>query len=251
MLVVPAIDLRGGRCVRLLRGDYAQETVYGDDPVAMARRWQDAGAELLHVVDLDGALDGMPAQLEHIRAIVQALSIPVQVGGGVRTLAHGLALSEAGVQRIVLGTAAIEDPDLVDALLAELGGERVVVGVDARKGQVATRGWTETSAVSAVDLISSMQARGVQRVVYTDIDRDGTLDAPNYAELRRVGALGCAVTASGGVAAAEQFPRLAAIPGVDEAIVGRAIYTGDVVLGPGEWRIDTPDVPASGSHPDE
>lgn len=252
MLVVPAIDLRGGRCVRLLRGDYAQETVYGDDPVAMARRWQDAGAELLHVVDLDGALDGVPAQLEHIRAIAQALSIPVQVGGGVRTLAHGIALSEAGVQRIVLGTAAIEDPALVDALLAELGGARVVVGVDARKGQVATRGWTETSAVSAVDLIADMHARGVQRVVYTDIDRDGTLDAPNYAELRRVGALGCAVTASGGVAATAQLALLAAIPGVDEAIVGRAIYTGDVTLGPGQWRIDAAAATAAaGAHVDE
>lgn len=241
MLVVPAIDLRGGRCVRLLRGDYAQETVYGDDPVAMAQRWQAAGAELLHVVDLDGALDGVPAQLEHIRAIAGALQIPVQVGGGVRSVAHAAALRDAGVERIVLGTAAIEQPTLIDELLEQLGTAHVVLGVDARQGQVATRGWTVTSSVAAVDLISDMHSRGVRRVVYTDIDRDGTLEAPNYAELARVAALGCSVTASGGVASAAQLPLLAAIPGVDEAIVGRAIYTGDVVLGPGEWRVSAAD----------
>lgn len=238
MIVVPAIDLRGGRCVRLLRGDYQQETVFSDDPLSVARGWQDAGARMLHVVDLDGALDGVPAQRYIIATIVEALDIPVQVGGGIRTREHALALLDAGVRRIVLGTAAIELPELVDELLGAVDPERIVVGVDARGGLVATRGWTETSTVLAEDLIADMRERGVRRVVYTDIDRDGTLESPNYESIARIGELGVAVVASGGVARREHLERLAAIPGVDEAIVGRALYTGDVSLQGPEWVID-------------
>jgi phosphoribosylformimino-5-aminoimidazole carboxamide ribotide isomerase len=237
-LVVPAIDLRGGRCVRLVQGDYARETVFAEDPIEMARGWQAAGARMLHVVDLDGARDGVPAQREVIGAIVAALDIPVQVGGGVRSIEHGAALYAAGVERVVLGTAAIEQPELVDQLLAQYGPERVVVGVDARNGLVATRGWTETSAVTAEALIEDMRERGVRRVVYTDIDRDGTLVSPNFDAIERVGRLGVAVVASGGVATREHLRQLAAIPGVDEAIVGRALYTGDVVLAGDEWVIE-------------
>ncbi|MEX1157399.1 MAG: HisA/HisF-related TIM barrel protein, partial [Thermomicrobiales bacterium] len=145
LLIVPAIDLRGGRCVRLVQGDYARETVFSDDPVKVALGWQTAGARMLHVVDLDGARDGVPAQRDVIGAIVAALTIPVQVGGGVRSFEHGAALYDAGVARVVIGTAAIEQPELVDCLLASYGPQRVVVGVDARAGLVATRGWTETS----------------------------------------------------------------------------------------------------------
>jgi phosphoribosylformimino-5-aminoimidazole carboxamide ribotide isomerase len=191
----------------------------------------------LHVVDLDGARDGVPAQRDVIGEIVAALSIPVQVGGGVRTFEHGAALYGAGVARVVLGTAAIEQPELVDELLAAYGPERVVVGVDARNGLVATRGWTETSDILAETLIEDMRQRGVQRVVYTDIDRDGTLVAPNFEAIARIGTLGVAVVASGGVATRDHLRQLATIPGVDEAIVGRALYTGDVRLEGDEWLI--------------
>ncbi len=238
MLVVPAIDLRGGKCVRLVQGDYDRETVFSDDPVEVARGWESAGARLLHVVDLDGARDGVPSQRDVIRAIVDALAIPVQVGGGVRTIEHGASLYDAGVQRVVLGTAAIEQPDLVDALLATYGPDRVVVGVDARDGMVATRGWTETSDVTAEALIDGMRKRGIQRVVYTDIDRDGTLVSPNFDAIARIGRLGVNVVASGGVATRDHLRQLATIPGVDEAIVGRALYTRDVVLNGDDWMID-------------
>ena len=244
MLVVPAIDLRGGRCVRLVQGDYERETVFSDDPVEVALGWQASGARLLHVVDLDGARDGVPAQRDVIGAIVAALDIPVQVGGGVRTAEHGAALYDAGVERVVLGTAAIEQPELVDALLARYGPERVVLGVDARHGMVATRGWTETSDVTAEALIEGMHARGIRRVVYTDIERDGTLVSPNFDAIARIGRLSVAVVASGGVATRDHLRQLATIPGVDEAIVGRALYTGDVVLNGDEWMIEPPDIEA-------
>lgn len=237
LTVLPAIDLRGGRCVRLLQGDYDRETVFSDDPVAVARGWQQAGARALHVVDLDGAREGLPAQRDVIGAIVAALAIPVQVGGGIRTAAHAAALLESGVRRVVLGTAAVERPELVDELLGRWGSERIVVGVDARNGLVATRGWRETSGVRAEELIGSMRDRGVTRVVYTDIDRDGTLEAPNFEAVARMASLGVALVASGGVARREHLARLATIPGVDEAIVGRALYTGDVVLQGDEWVV--------------
>ncbi|HYI16007.1 MAG TPA: 1-(5-phosphoribosyl)-5-[(5-phosphoribosylamino)methylideneamino]imidazole-4-carboxamide isomerase [Thermomicrobiales bacterium] len=238
LTIIPAIDLRGGRCVRLVQGDYDRETVFSDDPVEVARGWQAAGARMLHVVDLDGARDGVPAQRDVIRAIVAALDIPVQVGGGVRSVEHGTALFDAGVQRVVIGTAAIEQPELVDRLLAAYGPERVIIGVDARNGLVATRGWTETSDITAEALIAGMRERGIQRVVYTDIDRDGTLVSPNFDAIARIGTLGVAVVASGGVATRDHLQLLATIPGVDEAIVGRALYTGDVVLTGDEWKIE-------------
>jgi phosphoribosylformimino-5-aminoimidazole carboxamide ribotide isomerase len=238
MIVVPAIDLRGGRCVRLRQGDFAQETLYDDDPVAVARRWQAAGARRLHVVDLDGAKAGYPAQVDIVRVIVAALEIPVQVGGGVREAQHARQLTQAGVARVVLGTAAIERPALVGELLTEFGAERVLVGVDARDGLVATRGWTATTATTAAELIADMRGRGVRKVVYTDIARDGMLSQPNYAALREVAGLGVEITASGGVASVEQLRTLAAIEGVTEAIVGKALYTGDVTLEGADWVIE-------------
>jgi phosphoribosylformimino-5-aminoimidazole carboxamide ribotide isomerase len=238
VIVVPAIDLRGGRCVRLRQGDYAQETIFADDPIAMAQRWQADGARLLHVVDLDGAKAGQPAQAELIAALVAALRIPVQVGGGVREAAHARALLDAGVARVVVGTAAVERPKLVDELLAELGTERLLVGVDARDGFVATHGWTTTSEVTAEALIVTMQTRGVRKIVYTDIARDGMLSSPNFAAIARVAGLGVDVVASGGVATFEQLQTLADIPGVSEAIVGQALYTGAVTLSGADWSIE-------------
>lgn len=238
MIVIPAIDLRGGRCVRLMQGDFAQETVYGDDPVQMALRWQAAGATMLHVVDLDGAKAGYPAQAAIVSAIAQALTIPVELGGGLRALEHLEEAFGGGVARVVLGTAAIEDRGLLTAALERWGAERIVLGLDAREGLVATRGWIETTAVRATELARELAALGVRHVVYTDIGRDGTLHEPNYAALREMAeASGLAVIASGGVARREHLMALAAVPGVEAAIVGRAIYTGDVVLGPGEWVV--------------
>jgi phosphoribosylformimino-5-aminoimidazole carboxamide ribotide isomerase len=239
MIVIPAIDLRGGRCVRLLQGDFARETVYGDDPVQMALRWQEAGAAMLHIVDLDGARAGYPAQAAIVAAIAAALAIPVQLGGGMRTLEHIAGAFDAGVARVVLGTAAIEDRDLLAAALDCWGAERIVLGIDARGGMVATRGWIETTAVRATDLARDLATLGLRRVVYTDIGRDGTLHEPNYAALAELAAAGdFAVIASGGVARREHLAALAALPGVEAAIVGRALYTGDVVLGPGEWKYE-------------
>ena len=238
MIVIPAIDLRGGRCVRLLQGDFARETVYGDDPVRMALRWQEAGAALLHVVDLDGAREGRPVQAPIVTAIAAALAIPVQSSGGLRTRDDIAALLDGGVRRVVLGTAVVENRDLLAAALAEWGPERIVVGIDAREGLVATRGWLATTAVRATDLARDLAALGVRHLIYTDIGRDGTLHEPNYAALAEmVAASGCGVIASGGVAHKEHLAALAAQPGVEGAIVGRALYTGDVVLGPGEWTL--------------
>lgn len=236
MLVIPAIDLRGGRCVRLYQGDYARETVVGDDPVAMARHWQAAGAQVLHVVDLDGARAGRPVQLPLMRAICAALTIPVQIGGGLRTEADVAAALTAGAQRVILGTVALDDPTLVDAVLARHGPERVVLGLDARDGRVASRGWLTTSEVEAGALASAMAGRGIRTVVYTDIGRDGTLSGPNVAAtaaLTRTS--GLAVIASGGVTRREDLAALAAAPGIIGAIVGRALYSGDLVLGASEW----------------
>lgn len=235
MIVIPAIDLRDNRCVRLIQGDYNQETVFDDDPVAVARRWQEAGATRLHVVDLEGARDGLPKQRDTIAAIVDALDIPVQVGGGIRSSEHAADLLEAGVQRVILGTAAVNNPDLVRNLLETWGPDPIVVGVDARGGKVATQGWLETSGMDALDLIRKMGQAGVQRVVYTDIDRDGMLTSPNFEATAEAASTGVAIIASGGVSSVADLHQLATIPGVEAAIVGRAIYTGDVVLGPGEW----------------
>lgn len=237
MIVIPAIDLRGGCCVRLVQGDYQRETVFNDDPVAVARQWQSAGAPRLHVVDLDGARDGVPQQRDTIAAIVRALDIPVQVGGGIRSQSHAEELFAAGVERAILGTAAVVNPQLVIDLMAAHGSERVIVGVDAREGQVATQGWLETSAVSALDLIRTMRDWGVQRVVYTDIERDGMLTSPNFDAIAEAAELGISIIASGGVSSREDLKRLATIPCVEATIVGRALYTGDVVLENSEWII--------------
>jgi phosphoribosylformimino-5-aminoimidazole carboxamide ribotide isomerase len=235
VIVIPAIDLRGGKCVRLTQGDYNRETVFDDDPVAVARRWEAAGASLLHVVDLDGARDGVPRQRDTIVEIVETLGIPVQVGGGIRSAEHAGSLFGAGVSRIVLGTAAVSDPQLVHNLLAKHGAGKIVVGVDAREGMVATQGWLETSTLDALDLIARMADAGVERIVYTDIERDGMLSSPNFEAVREAAGLGVAIIASGGVSRREDIERLAGIPGVEATIVGRALYTGDVVLNAGEW----------------
>jgi phosphoribosylformimino-5-aminoimidazole carboxamide ribotide isomerase len=229
--VIPAIDLRGGRCVRLYQGDYARETVYSDDPAAMARQWAALGAPRLHVVDLDGARAGEPVNLDAIRAILAAVRVPVQVGGGVRTAATVARLLGLGVQRVVLGTAAVQDPDLTAAVCARYG-DAVIIGVDARDGLVAVSGWTETASLKATDLIPRMEAAGARRFIYTDIGRDGTLAGPNLEQLREVAACctSAKVVASGGVARLEDIAAVRAL-GVEGVIVGKALYDGAVDLG--------------------
>lgn len=229
MQIIPAIDIKDGKCVRLYQGDYTRMTVYDHDPVAVAQRWVALGAEIIHVVDLDGARMGHPVNTDVILAIVRSVPVPVQIGGGLRDEAAVLAAIGLGVRHVILGTAAVEQPDLV-ARLVERYGDQIAVGVDARDGVVATAGWTEQSQVQAPDLVHHMAELGVQRVIYTDIARDGTLSEPNFAAtsaLVRPG--GPAIIASGGVGKVEHLLRLAGL-GVAGAIVGRALYTGDVDL---------------------
>ena len=230
MEVIPAIDLRGGRCVRLHQGDFDRETVFSDDPLAMALHWQEQGGSRLHVVDLDGAATGEPAHLELIASIVSALDIPVQVGGGVRSASVARTWLETGVERVVIGTAAVRDPGMVRDICREQGSERVVVSVDARDGMVALQGWTEASEVSVLDLAQNMRRMGVERLLYTDISRDGMLTGPDLAtNAQLVQDTGMAVLASGGVSSVEDIRQL--VPtGVEGVIVGRALYTGAVIL---------------------
>ena len=231
--ILPAIDLRGGRCVRLFQGDYARETVHSDDPAAMARRWADAGARRLHVVDLDGSRMGKPQNLPVIRQIAAAVPVPVELGGGIRDRADVLAAFEAGVERVILGTAiATGDRTATDALLAEFGG-RIVVGVDARDGRVAVQGWTETTELDPVTLAQELQSRGAQRLIHTDIGVDCTLTGPNLDGIRRmVEALSIPVIAAGGVSSADDVRRLAELEplGLEGVIIGQALYTGAVRL---------------------
>lgn len=225
MLIIPAIDLRAGRAVRLLHGEFDRETVYGDDPVSVARQWRAAGAQLLHVVDLDGARQGRPAQLDLIRAI--AAEAPIQVGGGLRTAGDVAAARAAGAERLVLGTAAL-DGDLVTQL-AEQYGERLIVALDTRDGQVAIQGWTEQSTWSLLDLARRLIDLGVCRFLHTDVERDGALTSPNFSSLQDLIALGTPVIASGGVATLEHIRRLGEI-GAEAVIVGRALYEGTLTL---------------------
>jgi phosphoribosylformimino-5-aminoimidazole carboxamide ribotide isomerase len=230
MEVIPSIDLKAGRCVRLYQGDYQKEIVYSDDPLSVALAWQEQGAPRLHLVDLDGAALGRPANLAVIAAIIKELSIPVQVGGGVRDVETAKTLLSAGASRVVIGTAAVEEPSLVERLCREWGSEQVVVAIDARDGQVAIKGWKEDTSVSASDLARQMARLGVRRLLYTDISRDGTLTEPDFAaNASLVQNTGLAVLASGGIASLEHIQRLAAT-GVEGAIVGRALYTGDIKL---------------------
>lgn len=229
MEIIPAVDIRGGLCVRLTQGDYGRETVYDADPVAVARRWHEQGATRLHVVDLDGAREGGPRNEAVIACILAAVPIPVEVGGGIRGEEEALRYCDLGAARVILGTAAVEDQQLVQRLAALLG-EALLVGIDARDGAVMTRGWLASSNVAATDLVGSLAALGVARFFYTDIGQDGMLGGPNVAALRAViAAAGRPVIASGGISRVEHV-RAVAAAGAEAAIVGRALYTGDLAL---------------------
>ena len=229
MEIIPAIDLRGGRCVRLVQGDYDRETVFSDDPVATAQRWVSEGAPRLHVVDLDGAREGRPVNAAAAGAIIAAVAIPVQVAGGVRDLDAVERWLAAGADRVVLGTAAVRDPGLAQEA-ARRHGERIAVSVDGRDGLFAAQGWREQTDQRVEDLLRRFVELGVQRFIYTDIGVDGTLTAPNYeAVAALVRATPARLIAAGGVAEVAHLVRLAAL-GVEGAIVGRALYEGRVSL---------------------
>ena len=230
MILYPAIDLKDGSCVRLLRGDMAQATVFNDDPAAQARAFADAGADWLHVVDLDGAIAGAPANAGAVRAILAAADMPVQLGGGIRDLALIEQWLEAGVARVVLGTAAVREPALVAEACERFPG-RIVVGIDARHGLAAIAGWTETSALTAAELARRAADTGAVAIVYTDIERDGALSGPNVAAtvaLARTVAV--PVIASGGIASLADLESLKATGVIAGAISGRALYDGRIDL---------------------
>ncbi|MBI2919303.1 MAG: 1-(5-phosphoribosyl)-5-[(5-phosphoribosylamino)methylideneamino]imidazole-4-carboxamide isomerase [Chloroflexi bacterium] len=229
MEVIPAIDLRGGRCVRLFQGDYSQETAFSDDPAAVARGWQEQGAKRLHVVDLDGAATGIVVHKDVIGSILQAVTIPVQVGGGLRHQNTVEEVLRLGVDRAVLGTAAIEQPALVQELCHE-HPEAIVVAVDARAGQVALRGWKQVSAFRVGELLPQLEAWGVRRLLYTDVSRDGTLTEPNFEAVSSVVAsTHLRLLVAGGIASVDHLKRLSSL-GVEGAIVGMALYTGRMDL---------------------
>jgi phosphoribosylformimino-5-aminoimidazole carboxamide ribotide isomerase len=228
MEVIPAIDLRGGRCVNLVQGDYDRETVFGDDPPAMARRWESLGAPRLHIVDLDGAREGAPRNLDAVRDICEAVSIPVQLGGGIRDVATARRAFETGTDRVIVGTAAL-DPEAAASFVVEFG-EAVAAGIDSRDGFVAVRGWLDTTEVRSTDLAKKLVALGFRWIVFTDIQSDGMLKGTNIPALREMAeSVDASVIASGGITTIDDL-RAAHRAGAAGAIVGRALYTGALNL---------------------
>ena len=229
MIILPAIDIQRGQCVRLYQGDFERVTVYDADPVQVALRWQTFGAGWLHVVDLDGAVAGHPVNLETIAQIRAATSLRIEMGGGIRSLLHIQQALDLGIDRVILGTVALTDRALLEEALASWG-EHIVVGLDARNGLVAISGWRETTQVQATALAAELHAVGVKRFIYTDIARDGALQGPNLNALREMQqAVPCSLIASGGISSLEDLRSLAAL-GIEGTIVGKALYTGDVNL---------------------
>jgi phosphoribosylformimino-5-aminoimidazole carboxamide ribotide isomerase len=227
--VWPAIDLRGGKCVRLKQGDYEQETVFGDDPAALARQWVAQGAQCLHLVDLDGAREGRPMNQPAVRAIAQAAGVRCELGGGIRDEVTIRELLDMGLHRLVIGTLAIRQPDWFRRMCRSFPG-RLVLGIDARGGRVATQGWLETSEVAAVDLARQFADEPIAAVIYTDISTDGMLAGPNVAAMAEMqAAVEVPVIASGGVTTKQDVARLAAVP-MAGCIIGRALYEGTLTL---------------------
>lgn len=229
MEIIPAVDIKGGKCVRLYQGDYLQETVFSEDPVAVAFDWRAQGAGRLHLVDLDGAASGEPRNIAVVEAIVKDMNLPVQLGGGIRDEATVAKLIAIGVSRVILGTAAVENPEMVNELCQKYG-EAMIVAIDARDGRVATHGWLRGTEMAALELGRSMANIGVRRIIYTDIKRDGTLTEPDFESISEmVEGLDVPVIAAGGISALDHLRKLKGV-GVEGAILGRALYTGDVSL---------------------
>jgi phosphoribosylformimino-5-aminoimidazole carboxamide ribotide isomerase len=231
MILLPAIDLMSGEVVRLRQGKADQKTVYSRDPAEFARRWETEGGDFLHIVDLDAAFSGEQRNLESVRAITAAITIPCELGGGMRNEAAIRRAFEAGVARIVIGTRAAESLDFVRDMAREFGGERIAVGIDAKNGKVSVKGWTEESALTALDLARHAEDAGAGTIIYTDIATDGMLAGPNFVETEKMlQALGCQLIASGGVSSAADVQRLGQMPGLYGCIIGKALYDGAVNL---------------------
>lgn len=232
MIIYPAIDIKEGKCVRLFKGKMDEVTVFSDDPVEMAKKWEEAGARFLHVVDLDGAVEGEPQNLEIVRKIVAAVSVPVQLGGGIRSFESVEEALSAGVRRVILGTIAVKDPALLQKVVG-LYGESIAVGIDAREGKVAVSGWIENTPLDAVAVAKRMEDVGVKRVIYTDIERDGTLIGPNLSGLRKLlESTTIPIIASGGISVVSDVQKLKELEGLglEGAIIGRALYVGTISL---------------------
>ena len=232
MLILPAIDLRGGNCVRLVKGDFKQETIYSEHPEEIALRWEGEGAEFLHVVDLDGALAGEPQNMDAIKRILQAVTIPVEVGGGIRSMESIDRLLSIGVSRVILGSVAVHKEELVQEACSAYGN-RIVVGIDAKKGIVATDGWEKSGDISAVELAKKLGTFGLETIIYTDISRDGTLSGVNVTETAHLArASGIKVIASGGVKSISDIEELKKreCDGIIGVIVGKSIYEGTLSL---------------------
>lgn len=232
MLILPAIDLRGGNCVRLVKGDFKQETIYSEHPEEIALRWEGEGAEFLHVVDLDGALAGEPQNMDAIKRILQAVKIPVEVGGGIRSMESIDRLISIGVSRVILGSVAVHKEELVREACSAYGN-RIVVGIDAKNGIVATDGWEKSASISAVELAKKLGAFGLETIIYTDISRDGTLSGVNVTETAHLArASGIKVIASGGVKSISDIEELKKreCDGIIGVIVGKSIYEGTLSL---------------------
>lgn len=229
MLIIPAIDLRGGRCVRLTRGRFEEETVYFNDPVQPALKWQREGAEYLHVVDLDGALEGEPRNLEVLRRIVEVVDTPIQFGGGIRSLETVRQVLDMGVDRVILGTKAVDSPELIEELCAKYPG-RVAVGLDQRAGKVAVKGWVQSSELSFIEVAKQVEKFKPRAIIFTDISRDGMLQGPNIDLLKELlEAVKVPVIVSGGIATLDDIKALSELP-VEGAIIGKALYTGTISL---------------------
>ena len=228
MIIIPAVDIKNGKCVRLVQGRMEDETVFSNDPAAMARQWADAGAELIHVVDLDGAFEKSPRNLDAVKNIIDTVDTPIQLGGGIRTERTVKTLLDMGVKRVIIGTEAINNPEWVMQICRRFPGQ-VVIGIDARKGRVAIEGWTETTNTQAVDLAKRFEDCGVAAINFTDIYRDGMQTGPNIVETRRLAeAISIPVVASGGVATITDIKNLLPLEkvGVAGVITGRALYSG-------------------------
>ncbi len=230
MEVIPAVDIKGGKCVRLYQGDYLRETVFSEDPVDVAMGWRAQGARRLHVIDLDGAAGGEPRNIAVIEAIVKSVNLPVQLGGGIRDGATVSKLLAIGIDRVILGTVAVENPELVKSLCQKYD-ESIVIGIDARDGYVATRGWIKGTDIKALELGTQMADIGVKRIIYTDIKRDGTLTEPGFEAIAEmVKGVNLPIIAAGGISKLSHLRKLKEL-GVEGAIVGKALYTGDINLG--------------------
>jgi phosphoribosylformimino-5-aminoimidazole carboxamide ribotide isomerase len=232
MIILPAIDLMGGQVVRLRQGKASEKTVYSNDPVAFAKKWEDEGGDYLHVVDLDAAFTGASHNLDAVKKITSAISIPCELGGGMRSEEALQRAFDAGVARVVIGTRAVESLDFVSDMARQFGGDRIAVGIDAKNGVVSVKGWTELSSVRALELAKKAEAAGAGTIIYTDIATDGMLVGPNFPELQQMlDTLRCQLIASGGVSNAEDVRKLRAMPGLYGAIIGKALYENTVTLG--------------------